>query len=53
MTIPHGNWKENDRTPCPRCGSTNTWSNFPVFGCRDCGWVWDIDEEEVMIHERD
>ena len=45
--------RDEDVPVCPRCGSTNTWNNFPVFGCRDCGWTWDIDEEEVMIHDRD
>lgn len=44
---------DEPKVPCPRCGSMNTWCNFPKFGCRECGWTWDIDEEEVMVHERD
>ena len=39
--------------PCPRCGSTNIMNDFPRLYCRDCGWSWDIDEEEVMIHDHD
>ena len=45
----------DEETPrCPRCGSlSGVINNFPIFICRDCGYTWDIDEDEVMIHERD
>ena len=46
--------RDEDTPPCPRCGSlSGVINNFPIFICRDCGYTWDIDEEEVMIHERD
>ena len=45
--------RDEDTAPCPRCGSANIINNFPIFICRDCGFHWDIDEEEVLIHERD
>ena len=45
--------RDEDISPCPRCGSTNIRNDFPKFHCRECGLTWDIDEEERMIHERD
>ena len=45
--------RDEDTAPCPRCGSTNIKNDFPKFYCRECGWSWDIDEEERMIHDRD
>lgn len=38
---------EHNASVCVRCGSSNTWVNFPRMGCNDCGYVWDIDDEEA------
>lgn len=38
--------REDDKLTCPRCGSSRTWSSYPLFGCHDCGYMWDIDEED-------
>lgn len=39
---------EKDCDRCPRCGGTHIRNDYPRFGCRDCGYAWDIDEEETM-----
>ena len=41
--------KDDDRCDrCPRCGSSHLGSDYPKFWCHECGYSWDIDEEEVM-----
>ena len=38
---------------CPRCGSSRIWKDYPRFGCNECGFSWDIDDDVPMIQDRE